>query len=243
MQQEALIFRLFRQWWWKILAICIMGYVFVAGFLMEVPRLERINESIRNLYFHVPMWFGMTIILGFSVFYSLRYLTGFKIENDILAKNTLHVGVLMGVLGYLTGFEWAIFTWPGEISWGTIRLILKDDRLIFTAVAMLIYFSYLILRNSVEDESKRAKIAAVYNIFAFAALIPLFFVLPQMSQTTMHPGGEGGSPVFNRQDLNPAMRLVFYPAVIGWTMLGLWLASVSIRFDLLKRQMWIRQHN
>lgn len=44
----------------------------------------------------------------------------------------------------------------------------------------------------------------------------------------MHPG-KGGNPGFNKYDLDSNMRMVFYPAVIGWTLLGTWMMSLRIR--------------
>jgi len=49
----------------------------------------------------------------------------------------------------------------------------------------------------------------------------------------MHPGS-GGNPGFNAYDLDSRMRMVFYPAVIGWSLLGFWISSVSIRLRLIK---------
>jgi heme exporter protein C len=44
----------------------------------------------------------------------------------------------------------------------------------------------------------------------------------------MHPGN-GGNPGFNAYDLDSRMRLVFYPAVVAWFLIGLWIASLRIR--------------
>ena len=91
----------------------------------------------------------------------------------------------------------------------------------------MIYLAYFILRGSIENEDQRARISAIYNIFAFAALIPLLFVLPRLTDS-LHPGN-GGNPGFNAYDLDSNLRMVFYPAVIGWTLLGFWIAAVKIR--------------
>ena len=48
--------------WLKILAVVLLVYVHVGGLLMDVPRLAILNETIRALYFHVPMWFGMVFL-------------------------------------------------------------------------------------------------------------------------------------------------------------------------------------
>jgi len=97
----------------------------------------------------------------------------------------------------------------------------------------LIYFAYLVLRGSLEDEQQRARISAVYNIFAFSAMIPLLFILPRLTDS-LHPGS-GGNPGFNAYDLDNKLRMVFYPAVLAWTGLGFWLTELRIRWRRLVR--------
>ncbi|MBC7406800.1 MAG: ABC transporter permease, partial [Arcicella sp.] len=45
--------------WYKILAVVLLAYVMIWGFLGPIPRQAVLHETARNLYFHVPMWFGM----------------------------------------------------------------------------------------------------------------------------------------------------------------------------------------
>ena len=94
------------------------------------------------------------------------------------------------------------------------------------------YFALLILRGSLNDDHQKARITSVYNIFAFAILIPLLFVLPRMTDS-LHPGN-GGNPGFNAYDLDSNLRIVFYPAVLGWTLLGLWIATLKIKLSMLQ---------
>src|SRR5690242_10125463 len=97
--------------WWKILSVVLLTYTIVAGFELEVPTLAILNETIRNLYFHVTMWFGMMIILTVSLIYSIKYLSGFNIKHDVVASEAANIGMLFGTLGILTGMVWANFTW------------------------------------------------------------------------------------------------------------------------------------
>ncbi|MBC6606791.1 cytochrome c biogenesis protein CcsA [Hymenobacter sp. BT188] len=217
--------------WWKVLAIVLVLYTVVAGLLVPVPRLDIVNESIRNLYFHVPMWFGMTIILTTSVVYSIRYLRTPTARLDTLAHESAKTGIVMGLLGLATGSMWARYTWG---AWWT-----SDPRLNGAAIAMLIYGAYIVLRSSFTDEQQRARISAVYNIFAFAAAIPLLFVLPRLTDS-LHPGA-GGNPGFSNYDLDSNMRMVFYPAVIGWTLIGFWITQVSSRLEFLKQKIYEKQ--
>lgn len=205
----------------------LLVYTIVAGLLADVPRLAILNETIRVLYFHVPMWFGMVILLTISMVYAIKYLRKPTLQHDTYAIEFANAGVVLGILGIITGSVWARFTWG---SFWT-----NDPKLNGAAIALLIYFAYFILRNSLEDEQQRAKISAVYNIFAFAALVPLLFILPRLTDS-LHPGN-GGNPGFNAYDLNSDLRQVFYPAVIGWTLLGGWLASISIRLRIIKQKM------
>ncbi|SFC42460.1 heme exporter protein C [Flexibacter flexilis DSM 6793] len=216
-----------KQHWWKALAIVLLLYTVTMGFLGNVPHLPILNETIRNLYFHVAMWFAMMILLTVSVVYSVKYLRSNILDHDTVAVEMANMGILCGVLGLTTGSVWARFTWG---DWWT-----NDPKLNAAAIGMLIYLAYLVLRNSLEDEQQRARIAAVYNIFAFAVFIPLIFILPRLTDS-LHPGN-GGNPGFNSYDLDSQLRKVFYPAVLGWTLLGVWIASLRIRVRRLEQKL------
>ena len=91
--------------------------------------------------------------------------------------------------------------------------------------------AYFVLRGSISDVDKKARLSAVYNIFAFVALIPLIYVIPRLF-SSLHPGS-GGNPAFGSQDLDNTMRMIFYPIIIGWTLFGFWMASVMYRIKQL----------
>ena len=98
----------------KITTICLMAYTIIGGFLMPVPRIPIIKESIRNQYFHVSMWFAMMIVLTISVVYAIRYLNTSKKSDDIISKETANAGLILGILGLITGSIWANFTWASR---------------------------------------------------------------------------------------------------------------------------------
>lgn len=213
-----------RKWWWKIACGLLLMYTVVGGMLMPVPSLNILNETIRNLYFHVPMWFTMIVLFSGAAVYSIKYLSSGKMEHDIYAVELTNAGLLFSVLGMITGMEWANYTWGAPWS--------NDPKQLCTAISMLIYFAYSILRSGLRDEEKRARISAVYNIFAYAMLVPLIFIIPRMVDS-LHPGN-GGNPAFAKYDLDSDMRMVFWPANAGWITLGLWIASLKVRMGLVK---------
>lgn len=212
--------------WWKGLSIILITYGLIGGLMLPVPRLHIVNESIRNLYYHVPMWFVMILLFGLAAFYALRYLMKGEIKDDIISSELTRVGVWFSVYGMVTGMIWAQYTWGAAWS--------NDPKQLGTAMGMLIYFAYLILRTGMTEDEKRARISAVYNIFAFALIIPLLYVLPKQVDS-LHPGS-GGNPGFNEYDLDQRMRWVFYPAILGWFLLGIWLSNLSIRLRWLAYQ-------
>lgn len=194
---------------------------------VNFPFLNILEETIRNLFYHVPMWFGMMFLLTLSVLYSILYLRSpDKEELDIKASSLAAVGVLYGVIGIVTGMLWAKHTWGAYWSF--------DVKQNTSAVALLIYLAYFVLRSSFDDMDKRARIAAIYNIFAFATLIPLLYIIPRMVDS-LHPG-MGGNPAFSKLDLDNTMRMVFYPAIIGWIMMGIWIANIAGRIEKLMRK-------
>ncbi len=206
----------------KISAVLLLIFVHVGGLLFDVPRLNILNETIRALYFHVPMWFGMVTLFLISVYYSISYLTNPSSATDVRAAQYANVGTAFGILGMLTGMLWANYTWGSP--WH------GDPKQNGAAIALLVYAAYFVLRGSIDNQEQRARLSAVYNIFAFAAMIPLIFIIPRLSDS-LHPGS-GGNPGFNAYDLDNRMRMIFYPAVIGWILTGVWIADLRIRLKL-----------
>ncbi len=222
--------------WWKILSVVLLLYTIIAGLLFKTPSLPALDETIRNLYFHVCMWFGMMILFTVSVVYSVRYLRSFDHKYDIYARQFATTGILLGLLGYATGAIWMSYTWadPNNPAFVSFSALAREPKLIGAAIALLIYFAYLVLRDSIPDMDKRARISAVYNIFAYAMLFPSIWIVPRLLPS-LHPGQEG-NPAMNFKDIDGGMRVVFYPAVIGWTLLGLWITTIKIRMNLLKEK-------
>lgn len=232
-------------WWWKFGGVGLLVYVFLAGIMGHVPELPILEESIRNLYFHVPMWFSMMIIMSGSLVFSILYLAKAdrtvvregedlatdvlnKLHFDILASQWAKIGFLYGLLGLVTGAVWARTTWG---AWW----VFEEVKLNAAAAAMLIYAAYFVLRGSVEDDDRRARMSAVYNIFAFVLFIVLINVIPRITPASLHPGN-GGNPGFSGYDLDNELRAVFYPAVLGWTLLAGWIIDLAIRLKRLEKK-------
>lgn len=212
----------------KVICVVFLLFSIIGGLLIPVPRLAILHETIRNLFYHVPMWFAMIGVLVASLYFSIKYLGKSDLQHDILAEECAKVGVMFGILGLITGSIWAKNTWG---AWWT-----NDVKLNGAAATMLVYFAYFLLRNSLDDEYKRARIAAVYSIFAFALMAVFIFILPRLTDS-LHPGN-GGNPAFAKYDLDSTMRIVFYPAVIGWALMAAWIVDIRVRLRKIQNHIF-----
>src|ERR1700749_4623870 len=99
------------QTWWKVIAVLLVFSTLFTGILLPVPRLAILHETIRNLYFHVPMWMGMLTVFVVSVYFSIKYLRDGKEEDDLAAVECVNTGMVFFILGLITGMVWAKYTW------------------------------------------------------------------------------------------------------------------------------------
>ncbi|MBA3663473.1 MAG: cytochrome c biogenesis protein CcsA [Bacteroidetes bacterium] len=214
--------------WYKILSVILILYTIVWGLLGSVPRLDILNETIRNVFYHVPIWFAMLFLMSVSLFFSIKALMSNSLHDDSKAYDSALVGFFFSIPGIITGSVWAKYTWG---TWWTFQ----DPKLNGVAISILIYTAYFILRSSVDDEQKRAKISAVYNVFAFVMMNVFIMVLPRLTDS-LHPGN-GGNPAFAKYDMDNGMRMVFYPAVIGWILFSFWIFEIKNRISVLKNKL------
>lgn len=197
---------------------------------IKFPYRNILNETIRNTFFHVALWFAMFVLLIVGLYHAIMYLRTGRFHHDIQSAAFNKVAIMYGVFGLITGSIWAKFTW--NTFWTT------DVKLNMTAVAMLIYLAYLVLRGSSSDHDRRAKLSASYSIFAFLALIPLVFVIPRLTDS-LHPGN-GGNPALGGEDLDRTLRMFFYPSIIALSLLGTWMATLLFRYETLKEKIFMR---
>jgi heme exporter protein C len=217
--------------WWKILSFVLLLYTCSVGFFVKVPSPPGVplQQTIRNLFFHVPMWIAMMVLLTTSAVYAIKYLRNPQHHYDVYSTEFARTGTLCGVLGILTGMIWANYQWGKAWS--------GDPKQNGAAIAVLIYFAYFVLKGSLNDDEKKARIGSVYNIFAFFMLFPTIWILPRLTES-LHPGGQGseGNPGLNPKDTTNSMRMVMYPAFIGWTLLTVWITTLRIRFQIIKEK-------
>ena len=175
-------------------AIALIVSTYLIFFLAPIPvdPMEAAGdpENFKIFYFHVPI--AATAYLAFTIVFvsSIMYLRTKKEKWDIKAVSASEIGVMFAFLTLITGSIWARSAW-GEywVSW--------DVRLNTSLVLFLIYISYLMVRKSIDEPEKRARLSAVFGIFGFIS-VPLSFLSIRMwNRATVHPVviGPGGGGI------------------------------------------------
>jgi len=209
---------------WKYAIAVWMTAVITVGFLIPIPDIPILKQSARNLFLHVPMWFTMAVCFGAGLVYSIRYLNNPDPITDHKAETATQVGLMFGICGLLTGAVWARFTWG---TWWTFA----EPRMNLSALGMMIYVAYFVLRTAFDNPEKRAKIAAVFNVFAATTIPFLLYIIPRQLPS-LHPGAEG-NPAFS-EITAPELRYIFYPAVVGFIGLAIWISNILNRYKKVK---------
>lgn len=214
-----------------ILAMGLLGYSIFRGFTITLPdRGGILGQTARNLFYHVPMWFGMLIMGYTSVVYAIKYLNKGRMKDDIAAREAANLTIFFGILGLVTGSIWSRVTWGEAIPASNFSAWWAwDPKQTMAMICVLIYFGYFLLRRSFDEEVQRAKISSVFNIFAAASIYPLLYVLPK-AMDGLHPGSADGEySDITMFDLSAEFYSVFWPAVFGFIFLAAWLLDVRVR--------------
>ncbi|MDX2250353.1 MAG: cytochrome c biogenesis protein CcsA [Bacteroidia bacterium] len=228
---------------YKVLAVALTLYAIVFGMITRLPDLPPLQQSSRNVFFHVPMWFAMMTLMGISLYHSIRLLRMLDPEYetsenplyaDTKAREAAGVGVIFNVLGLITGIIWSRVSWAEDRPASEFSTWWAWDPIqVGALVTLLIYLAYFLLRNSLAEPENRAKVSAVYNIFAFATLIPLFFIIPRMFEG-LHPTAGKGSFIFDKSQISTEFRVILYPGMLGFILLGVWIYELRSRLETVR---------
>lgn len=135
--------------------------------LVWAPPDALMGNVQRIMYVHFPSWIATAIGYGTAFVASVLYLLRRRPEFDDLAVAGVEVGVVFNVTGLMTGSIWGRPTWGVWWTW--------DPRLTSTAILLLIFIGYLLLRDFIEDPEHRARVAAVVAIVGFVNMPIVYF--------------------------------------------------------------------
>jgi heme exporter protein C len=176
-------------------------------------------------YIHVPL---AIVSLGGFVFGALLAIGHLRTGDrrwDMRSYVAIHMALIFGVAGLISGSIWAKASWGHWWVW-------NEPTLVSFLIVLLLFATYQPLRFAIEDPERQARYASVFAIVA-GAFVPLNFIAVRLAQQFVHPrvltlgGGQ----------LPGSMRLTFYVSLIGITLLyaTLWryeMAAKSARIEV-----------
>lgn len=133
--------------------------------------------SQKIFYFHVPVAEASFLVLLLSAYFSIRFLATKRAEFDTKARVAMETSLVFVVLTMITGVLWTRASWSVWWEW--------EPRLTTYFIMMLMMIGYFVLRNSVEEEERRAVFAAVFGIIA-AINAPISFMITRIIPSS-HP--------------------------------------------------------
>lgn len=185
---------MFKKTLFSLTAVAIVVSIYLIFFIAPIPidPMEAGGDPInfKIFYFHVPI--AVTAYLAFAVVFvsSILYLRTKQEKWDIRAISASEIGVIFAVLTLITGSLWARSAWGAYwVTW--------DVRLNTSLVLFLIYISYLMVRKSIDEPEKRARLSSVFGIIGFISVPLSFLSIRLWNRATVHPVviGPGGGGI------------------------------------------------
>lgn len=152
-----------------VTAVLVLMAMYMLFFSLPVMRSgagEVLDSSFKIFYFHMPI--AITAYLAFFIVLaaSIMQLRSHEVKWDIYARSAAEIGVLFALLVLITGSIWARATWGWYWVW--------EPRLTTSLALFLVYVTYLLLRQAIEEPESKARLAAVFGIVGFVS-VPLSF--------------------------------------------------------------------
>ena len=189
---------------------------------LRLPDEASQGAIYRIMYFHVPAaWVafaGFFVALVASVLFLVRK----GLRYDRLAVSVTEVGLAFAAVNLITGMIWGRIIWGIWWTW--------DWRLTSMLVCWLLYAGYLMLRRAVDEPTQRAKVSAVFSIFAFADVPIVFFSIKWWR--TQHPQ----PVVWGGGSMDPAMMSALFANVIPMLVLAIVLTALRMRQEEMRQE-------
>jgi heme exporter protein C len=187
-----------------------------------VPVSNQLLFSQKIFFFHVPVAISSFLVFFFTAFYGVRFLMTRERRFDTRARIATEVTLLLVILTLITGDIWTKYEWGVWWTW--------EPRLTTYFIMTLLVIAYFVLRNSVEDEERRAVYAAVFGIIAFIDA-PISFLITRVVPTSVHPVvlRSGGG-------LTPVQLTAFLLGLFGMLMLAWVVYQVRLREELARER-------
>jgi heme exporter protein C len=200
--------------------------------LVKAPPDAYQGDSQRIMYLHIPSI--LTAYLSFFLVFvgSCLYLWKREKRDDNLAHGAAEIGVLFTALTIIEGSIWGRPTWGVWWTW--------DARLTLTAILLLIFIGYLMLRALVEDESRAASSAAILGIIGFLD-IPLIHMSVYWWRTLHQPPSILRPDKVPWENIHPELLTALAINFVAFVLLYFYMLSHRLRLGEMHEEIKARR--
>jgi heme exporter protein C len=186
------------------------------------------GHGAKSLIFHLPCAWLTTLAYVLATIYAIRSHLKFKrgdytlgLELDRKCGASMEIGFVYAILTTVTGSLFAYNEWQSFWNW--------DPRETSIVVLLLMMAAYLVLRGSVDNPERRARLSNAYVIITLIPAQFLIFVLPRII-FSLHP-----SNVVVSGQITGTYRLVIYGLVLPASLfVYCWIVQIRVRLMRLE---------
>jgi len=203
------------------LAASILGVTVVAG-LAVVPADALQGDVQRIMYIHVPSAWLAYVAFAVTLAAGLLFLRGGDLRYDRVAAASAEIGLVFTGITIVTGSIWGKATWGKWWDW--------DPRLTTTAILFVIYAGYLLLRQSLVDRRRRARLAAIFGTIGFLNVPVVHFSVLwwrslHQAPTVIQPGDP---------TIDHLLLIELIASVLSFTLVYLWLLRRRVDLESVR---------
>ncbi len=205
-----------------VLTAILMVVTLYLALIWSPPERTMLGNSVRILYFHAPAAWTAYLSFGVVALASVLYLWKRTRIWDVVALASVEIGVLLTTLTLLSGMAWGQVIWGVPWTW--------DARLTSTLILWLIYVGYLMLRASVDDPERRARLAAILGIVGALDIPIIHFAV--LWWRTLHPAPIAVRP--GGPSMDPPLVIALMVSMVAFTVLYAYLMTARVQLELTR---------
>ena len=206
-----------------LLFLTSLGMVFLYS-----PLEATMNYVQKIFYFHIAnAWVGMLGFLAAAVA-GLIYLIKHDQKWDVIELAAVEISLVFFLIAIISGSIWARPSWGAYWTW--------EPRLTTAAILEMVYISYLLLRQGIDDPDRRARFSAVYTLVG-AISVPITFMSIRLLRT-IHPVviGTNSSTSQGSFDMTSKMLATMFFVLFSFSVIFVNLFWHRIRLGQLAQQ-------
>ena len=217
--------------WFAVAALLVSVYGLYLG-LFVAPTDYQQGESYRIIYIHVPAaWMSLFVYMVMAVSAAIGLIWQIRLA-DMVAAASAPIGASFTAIALFTGSLW------GKPMWGTYWV--WDARLTSELILLFLYFGYMALQSSIEDQRQADKASGLLAIVGVVNIPIIHYSVEWWN--TLHQGATVTK--LDKPSIHIDMLIPLLLMAVAFKLLYVALVLVRTRNEVLYRdrnRRWVRE--